>query len=772
MSVPRSDETTGYSINAQIVFMPESLAAGFSGQGEAKVRNSKKHSSRFFSILLVFPVILSVFAAGCGEGESGRELHGGGSFDGLLEGVVRFYPQGTSPDSFPPSFALVDTFPTIDHVPDDWIVTPEFSSAKSGYTAAVTIQEGTALYGTGEIAGPLLRNGAVTQTWNWDSWNYTDANDHLYQSHPWVLAVRADGTAFGVLADTTYRTRIDLTNGIVFSTMEQPFPVIVIDADSPQEVLERLAVITGKMAMPPLWALGYQQCRFSYYPDSRVRAIADGFRSRRIPCDVIWVDIDYMDGYRVFTFDSQGFPDPASTNDYLHSRGFKAVWMIDCGVKQEPGYFVYDQGTDGDHWILTADGQEYNGTVWPGLCAFPDYTRPETRAWWAGLYRDFMALGIDGVWNDMNEPAVFPFLGFIGSRTMPEDNWHRGGGGLAPGPHTRYHNVYGMLMARATLEGVLAANPDKRPFVLTRSNYIGGQRYAATWTGDNLATWDHLYWSVTMILNLGLSGQPFVGPDIGGHTLRATHELFARWIGVGAFFPFSRGHKTKLSLPHEPWSFGPQVEAVARTALERRYRLLPYLYTLFHEASVTGLPVMRPVFFADPSDPALRDEDHSFLLGKHLLVQPKLTPEGDHIFREPQGIWRTVTLVGEDYAKDMSQPVLKIRGGSIVPLGRVIQNTTETSLAPLTLLISLDHGGWAKGSLYEDAGEGFGYQNGDYLLTTYEARRTGNTVRIGIKKQEGTMQRPLRTARVELITDSGVIKGSGSEEDGIEITIP
>jgi alpha-glucosidase len=664
--------------------------------------------------------------------------------------------------------ALVAPYPMIDTVREDWVVRPEFFKLGSIYLVRIPIEEGTSLYGTGEIAGPLLRNGAITQTWNADSFAYDDANDHLYQSHPWVLAVRRDGSSFGVLADTTFRTWIDLRKGITFSTEGHSFPIIVIDADSPQGVLKRLALLTGNMPLPPLWALGYHQCRFSYYPDSVVRALADQFRSRKIPCDVIWLDINYMDGYRVFTFDPRGFPEPADTNAYLHSKGFKSVWMIDPGIKEEPGYFVYDEGTAGDHWVRTAQGLEYNGRVWPGPCAFPDFTRPETRLWWAGLYKDFMALGMDGVWNDMNEPSLFSTR----EGTMPEDNWHRGGGELPPGPHSQYHNVYGMLMVRATREGVAAANPDKRPFVLTRANYIGGHRYAATWTGDNVSNWEHLCWSVPMILNLGLSGQPFAGPDIGGFTGNASAGLYARWIGVGAFFPFSRGHKAMLMRLQEPWAYGPQVEATARTALERRYRLLPYLYTLFREASVDGLPVMRPVFFADPTDLTLRDEDHAFLLGADLLVEPQLTPEADYVFKEPQGIWRTVTLVGEEYAEDANQPVVKMRGGSIIPLGTVIQNTTERSLDPLTLLVALDSNEKAEGILYEDAGDGFEYQKGMYLMTTYEARRNGHTVLVNIRNAQGSMPRPQRMTHVELITDSGPVTSDGSETLGIEITVP
>lgn len=374
-----------------------------------------------------------------------------------------------------------------------------------------------------------------------------------------------------------------------------------------------------------------------------------------------------------------------------------------------------------------------------------------------------MARGIDGVWNDMNEPAVF---NTEPRKTMPLHNWHRGGGDLPAGPHARYHNVYGLLMVRATREGILAANPDKRPFVLTRANFLGGQRYAATWTGDNASTWEHLRLAIPMTLNLGLSGQPFNGPDLGGFGREAAGELWAHWIAMGALFPFARGHAQKDLPPKEPWAFGPGVENVARVALERRYRLLPYLYTLFRDSSLDGQPVMRPVFFADPRDPALRGEDRAFLVGDDLLVVPKWAERPGL----PRGLWRTVSLVGEDSAADKYQPDLRLRGGAILPLGRVIQSTAEESLDPLTLLVSLDGQGHASGRLYEDAGDGFAYREGDYLLTTYEAVQQGGEVRVTIASSEGRRSRPARRIVVQLVTASGLIEATGRDGQPVTLT--
>jgi len=682
----------------------------------------------------------------------------------LGDGIARFYEPNVIVKDLPPSMSLEREPNVIGQVPAAWTLAPQFGMDKNGrHTAIIKIETGTSLYGTGEVSGTLLRNGYVTECWNTDAYGYDGSTQSLYQSHPWVLAVRKDGTAFGVLADTTWRCQIDLTKDIKFSAEGPSFPVIVIDANSPQNVLRKLATLVGKMPLPPRWAIGYHQCRYSYYPDKRVREIAREFRNRNIPCDVIWMDIDYMDGFRIFTFNPNRFADPAGLNNELHKMGFKSVWMIDPGVKAKKGYFVYDEGAAGDFFVKKADGREYNGRVWPGMCAFPDFTMPQTQNWWASLYKPFMAKGVDGIWNDMDEPSVFK----TPLKTMPSDNIHRGGNGLPQGPHAQYHNVYGMLMVKASRQGIQQANPDKRPFVLTRANFIGGHRYAATWTGDNTADWNHLKDSVSMILNLGLSGQPFCGPDIGGFRNNGDAKQFARWMGVGALLPFARGHTEKGNINKEPWAFGKDVEQSCRIALERRYRLLPYLYTLFREASVTGLPVARPVFFADPADPKLRREDSAFLLGSDLLIVPKLRPGSNPIPNQPAGIWRTVSLVGEDIAKDTNQPELKIRGGAIIPLGRVVQNTEQPSLNPLTLLVCLGENGMAEGTLYEDAGDGYGYLAGQYLLTSYIARRDGNSVIVKIASQQGKMPRPKRNVIVELIMEKRVIKAKGDEQEQI-----
>lgn len=681
------------------------------------------------------------------------------------DGIAKFVPKGFNLSQMP-SFALKAEPQEKGMLPSNWQLYPIVEKKKGHASAYLDVPQGTSLYGGGEVTGPLLRNGQSIKLWNTDSGAYSvDNGKRLYQSHPWVMGVRPDGTSFGILFDTPYKAKLTTTDErINFETEGELFRIFVIDRESPQAVIKGLAELIGTMPMVPRWALGYQQCRFSYTPASRVIEVADTFRIKRIPCDVMWMDIDYMDGYRIFTFNPQTFPDPAALNRDLHIRGFHSAWMIDPGAKVDSTYFVYKSGTANDVWVKTAQGKEFHGDAWPGACAFPDFTQPKTVRWWADLYKDFLDKGVDGVWNDVNEPQISN----TPTGTMPEDNKHLGGDKIPAGPHLKYHNVYGYLMVKASREGIMKARPQNRPFILTRSNFLGGQRFAATWTGDNASWESHMTMSVPMILTLGLSGQPFSGADVGGFLFNPDADLFGRWMALGAFYPFSRGHACAGTINKEPWAFGQKVEDVSRMALERRYVLLPYYYTLLHEASETGMPIMRPVFFADPKDTLLRAEEQAFLIGENLLVVPKWAQNP----ALPKGIWRNLSLIpGDD--KDSYQAKLKIRGGAIIPTGKVIQNTNEKSLDPLTLLVCLDEKGEAHGTLYWDEGDNWSFKDGNYSFQHFTAIRTAdNKVHVKITQKKGKyITENNDMAIVKIITDKGIYQASGNLVEGIEVQL-
>jgi alpha-glucosidase len=722
----------------------------------------------------------------------------------LGDSTLRYFEDDAARSAAHPSYALLGTVTPQGGAAAGGLV-PTFGQADGRRVAVVGFKEGTSFYGTGEAAGPLLRNGRVVECWNTDAYGYGLDAKSLYQSHPWVLAVEPDGSAWGVLADTTYRCEVDSgsrkSNEVRFAAEGPAFGVIVIRSTTPQGVMQELGRLTGTMPLPPKWALGYHQCRYSYYPDSRVREIAAGFREHGIPADVIWMDIDYMEAFRVFTFDRGYFPDPGKLNADLLAQGFRNVWMIDPGMKADdvPGpadrsaadlakepesarrareeelakyRAILASGREADVFVKTASGEEYRGAVWPGACVFPDYTQPMVREWWAGLYGPFLSHGISGVWNDMNEPAIFN----VASKTMPLDNRHAGDPGMkkpdgtaqgaaSAGDHARYHNVYGMQMIRGTREGILAARPGVRPFVLSRANYIGGQRYGATWTGDNTASWEHLETSIPMTLNVGLSGQPFIGPDIGGFAGNGDARLFARWMGFGAMLPFARGHTGKENIAKEPWAFDEHTTATCREAIKRRYRLMPYYYTLFEEASRNGLPVARPVFFADPADPALRSEDDAFLLGDDVLVAPNVVEHGSRMVVMPSGEWREI-----ERSENPDLPRLLVRAGAIVPMGPDVNYTDEKPLDPLTLVVVPDHAGKAAGVVYEDAGDGFGYERGEFLRSRYEATSERGVLRLRVTA-EGSMPRPARRVVVRVLLRDRVVEGTGTDGQAIDVKL-
>ncbi|MBZ0171050.1 MAG: hypothetical protein K8E66_01595, partial [Phycisphaerales bacterium] len=323
--------------------------------------------------------------------------------------------------------------------------------------------EDTSLYGTGEVAGALRRNGATTTLWNTDSFGYDIGTPSLYQSHPWVLGLLDDGRAFGLLVDTTFRCEITLGETIVAAAEGYAPAVYLIDAPSPQGVLRELAALIGTAPLPPLWALGFHQCRYSYGAEHEVLGIADEFRDRWLPCDTLWLDIDYMNGARSFTVDPHRFPDPEKMMALLRNKGFRTAWILDPGIKVDPKDETYASGVERDAFLRTGTGRPFEGDVWPGRCVWPDFTNADARRWWGDLTARFVRSGADGVWNDMNEPSVFDGPG----RTIAVDCLHRADPELGgPDTHARYHNIYGMQMARASYEGLLRERPDRRPFVL------------------------------------------------------------------------------------------------------------------------------------------------------------------------------------------------------------------------------------------------------------------------------------------------------------------
>jgi alpha-glucosidase len=652
------------------------------------------------------------------------------------------------------------------------------------------------IYALGEKNGPLDKRGwklggySLTM-WNSDTFGYDSSTDPIYVSVPFYIAMRK-GIAHGIFLDNTFRSNFDIghqTEGVLsFGAEGGPLDYYFIYGPEPKKVVERYTALTGRMPLPPIWALGYNQCRYSYYPEEKVRSIAANFRTRHIPADVIWLDIHYQDKYKPFTWDHTRFPDPARMIGDLRKDGFRIVTIVDAHPKKEKGYAPYDTGLAGDHFVKNPDGSIYEAPVWPsraedgdtpdwshsgsGNSVFPDFSKPAARAWWGGLYADFLNAGVAGIWNDMNEPAVFE----TPTGTMPLDVRHDNEG--SPTDHREIHNVYGMLMTRSTYEGLLRLRPNERPFVLSRASFAGGQRYSALWPGDNVSDWAALRQSIPTLLGMGLSGFPFVGADIGGFAEAPTPDLFTRWLQVGVFYPFMRTHTAFGTPDQEPWSYGAEHEAINRRAIELRYQLLPYIYSVMRESADTGLPAMRPMMLEYPQDEGAAGNADQFFFGSDLLIAPVLrdaaTQRGVYL---PAGDWydywsgeHYVGPKGIDVHVTLSSIPIYVRGGAFIFSQPVVQHTGEMAGQPL--IVGVYPSAASERWLYEDAGNGFGPS----VRRRFSARSDGTGMTIEVGAAEGSYRPQARSivftvrASAKTVLVNGTPYADWTAKDGV-ITI-
>jgi len=575
--------------------------------------------------------------------------------------------------------------------------------------------------GLGEKTGPLDRRGQAYVNWNRDIPGYSDREDPLYQSIPFFIGLH-NSLTYGIFLDNSYKTLFNFgasTDDLFsfFSADGGEMDYYFFGASSVAEIIEDYTWLTGRMPLPPYWSLGYQQSRWGYYPESEVMGIATKFRDKQIPCDVIYLDIDYMDQYKVFTWHPERFPNPEKTIGDLREMGFHTVVIIDPGIKIEQGYATYEQGIKGDLFIKYPGGRLYTGNVWPGRCHFPDFTNEPTRLWWGKQFQPLVSRGIEGFWNDMNEPSAW-------GQSIPDIvEFSFDGHGATT---AEAHNVYGLEMARSTYEGTRALLNGRRPFVLTRAGFSGIQRYSAVWTGDNSATDDDLLQGVRLMTSLGLSGVSFTGSDVGGFIGSPTKELFLRWLSVGVFTPFFRTHSEVNSLDQEPWSYGETSESIARSLIELRYRLLPYLYSMFRISYLSGLPVARSLAIDYSFDPRIYDwrYQNEYLFGDAILVAPVTSEQKFQKVYLPAGSWYRFS--DQERFQGKSEAIVDaplndlpvfVKAGSILPLQSVIQYSGQPPSQLLELRI---YNGEEESSfdLYEDDGSTYNFEQGAFRNRT------------------------------------------------------
>ena len=610
-------------------------------------------------------------------------------------------------------------------------------------------------YGLGEKHTPFERSGRAYWFWNTDVWADHPRElvrngdyDPDYLSVPYLI-IKHNNTYTGLLVDSPFPAMISVGAQSAVAGVVEPFrnraPEILLAAEdgppslyllfgpSLAELTRKFQLLIGTCPLPPIWSLGYHQSRWGYRGASDLTTLADRFERHRFPADGLWLDIDYMKGYRVFTIDSRQMPQPVETIAALRERGFRIVPILDPGIKREAGWAVYDGGRAANVFCLNSAGGVFTGLVWPGLAVFPDFSLPKTRLWWAGHARRFFELGFEGAWLDMNDPST----GSIDCRDMRFDH-----GRL---PHETYHNRYALLMARATRDALLAARPDRRPFLLSRSGSTGSQKYCAHWTGDNFSSYRHLRRSIAKSLNLALSGIPFNGADVGGFGGNCSEALLIDWFKAAFLMPFFRNHTMRGSRRQEPWAYSRRALGVIRRFVRLRYTFLPYLYNLFIDQEERGEAILRPLFYDFRDEPSLPLGyiDDQFMVGPAILQAP---------FVHKNGRQRDVVLPGRKWLRadtgrwvagggllrvrrQAGSTPLFLREGSLVPFQPGERTTNSKDLSHIGLMCCLSPGftGQARLCYQADDGFSFDYRRGRRTRLDVTARATGRRLHLRIK---------------------------------------
>lgn len=663
------------------------------------------------------------------------------------------------------------------------------SQDSAGFYARTTIHKGITelslsrkapkkerFLGLGDKSSVLNMRGYSFENWVTDAFCYSEATDPLYRAIPFYYTLNK-AEAYGTFFDNSYRTKFDFCKSnkseVKMSANGGEMNYYFIYGPELTSIAQQYMHLTGKPELPPKWALGYHQCRWSYYPQARVYELAKTFREKKVPCDSIYLDIDYMQGYRCFTWNKNYFPTPKKMIGDLRKDGFHTIVMIDPGLKSDdPDYHVYKDGLKKDVFCKRPDGELMKGPVWPTECVFPDFTNPKVRDWWGPLYKElYNTQGVSGFWNDMNEPAVFS----VNTKTFPENVRHDYEG--LQKSHKAAHNIYGMQMSRASYDGFKKLQPKKRPFLLTRASFSGGQRYAAVWTGDNYADWRHLRIANRQCQRLSISGFSLVGSDVGGFAGEPDGELMVRWLQLAAFHPVYRVHSIGSNsdgdvqtegderpiippeerMDQEPWSYGEPFTKLGREAIELRYRLIAYLYSAFHEYTTKGTPVLRSLAFYDQADENTSKTQRDFMFGNKLMVSPIVRPgRKQQTIYFPKGKWYGfedgVPFKGgrkHTVKVNLGDIPVFAKAGSAIALYPVQQHTNELAFEEMTLR-AYHVNGSEQTELYEDAGEGYDYEKDGYSMKTFVC--SGDKKSFSIEqKVKGKYKRGYGKVRVQFV---------------------
>lgn len=578
------------------------------------------------------------------------------------------------------------------------------------------LQSDERFIGMGEQLGNLDRRGSVVTLRNTDNYRYDDPKVPMYVSIPFFMGLH-HGKVYGLFFNNSYRSVFNFgASNRRFSSfsfdggaLDQFF---MFDA-SVGKILEHYTSLTGRMPLPPRWSLGYHQSRCSYYPEAQVMFIANTFRTKRIPLDGIVLDADYLHQYQPFRINRERFPDMRRLADTLRGMNIELTASVNPGIAIDDSYQQYKSGLKENVFLRYADGELWVADIAPNTNHFVDFSDPRGRRWWVDNMKIYQDLGIRGLWNDMNEPA-------IDGQAMPDNVVFDFDGQKTSALEAQ--NYYGMLMARAAFESAEQYGGNRRPFVLSRSGFAGIQRYAAVWSGDNQAKDEHILLGALLINQMGLSGVPFTGPDLGGYIGDGNKELYRRWVEVGVFAPYLRNHRGPYTAANEPWAYGEEAEAISKAYIGFRYELMPYLYSTFHEAAETGMPVSRSLSIDHPFDANVFKPDfqYEFLFGPGLLVNPMTSKEQAKSTYLPAGAWYDVftderldggRVVTADYAGHRL-PIFA-KASAIIPMHGTVQSTRDDP-GPVLYVHVFNGSERNEFVYYDDDGETLNYRKGQY----------------------------------------------------------
>lgn len=607
-----------------------------------------------------------------------------------------------------------------------------------------TIQEGEYFYGMGDKTTHLNLRGKRVTNWGMDTYGFKKGEDPIYKAIPFYLGLH-HGRSYGIFLDNTFKSQFDFGTvdnaELVFKADGGEMRYYFINGPALTDVVKRYTQLTGVPEMPPMWTLGYHQSKWSYNTVAKVEEITSKMRSLEIPCDAIYLDIDYMDKFKCFTWDSKNFPSPEEMIENLKADGFKTVVIINPGIKEDASYDIFTEGLEKNYFCRRTDGDYFKGKVWPDSCFFPDFTHPEVREWWSNLFYDLVGKkGVKGIWVDMNEPALLETEG----KTFTSDVRHNYDG--HPCSHRKAHNIYGDQMAKATLKGVKRFDPNSRPFVISRSAFAGTQKYAASWTGDNIATWEHLWLALVQCQRMSVSGFSFIGSDIGGFIEIPTPELYIRWFQLAVFHPFFRKHNSGDYGDQEPWSFGEDTLKVVKEYIALRYRLLPYIYTAFYRYKNEYEPMISPISLIDQSDEETLYRTEEFMFGRDILISPVIVPGANEKYVYlPKGVWYDYwshKKYGGNQEIIVKTPLdqipMFIREGAVIPFYPVMQYVGEKEIEQLNLHVFYGENE-KESTLYEDEGDGYGYRNGKCVFKKFITTHGKNSFHL-TQEMEGYFQ--------------------------------